>query len=323
MPEGAPGDAAKFAIAGENAQQSWMSQTQERQIRAQQADQAAQTSQRAQQQFQTLLPALTAKAVADKANSENQLAAVTAEQLARGQYSSLIASAPNELFDAHNFEAHPDWLEPDGTPDWNRQAQELEKLQAKYLPLGMFPEGKPYLDAINNAVAKAHQMALTQYTLQGATKRAEIMANSRVDVASTNAGSRTDVATIGAGARTEAATIGAGARAGAAETAAGATENAAAIRAYSSEAASLEKAAAVELDPQLKETLQQKAQIYRDKADALVTQGAPAKPTPKATVTKPAEPPVKVKDWDEAKALKPGTRYVGPDGKVYIRGAHP
>ncbi len=121
----------------------------------------------------------------------------------------------------------------------------------------------------------------------------------------------------------EAATIGAGARTAAAETTANATESGAAIRAYSSEAAALEHAAAMELDPQLKETLQQKAQIYRDKADALVGQSAAAKPAPKATVTPPVQAPIKVKDWDEARALKPGTRYVGPDGKVYLRGASP
>lgn len=186
MPEGNPGDAVKFGIAGENAQQSWMNQAQERRNRAQEAEQSAAAAQRSQQQFQTMLPALVAKAAADTASSQNTLAAVTAEQLARAKYSSLLATAPDDIFDGHDWENHPEWYEADGTPDWGKYTEAQEKLQAKYAPLGLIPEGKAYLDQINHNTARGYQMQTAHNTMQSMVDRAKAGADSREIIASQN-----------------------------------------------------------------------------------------------------------------------------------------
>lgn len=174
---------AQTGIASGQAQQSWMNSAQERQLRARQTEQTAQETAQAQQKFLTLLPALVAKASADKAQSENQVAALTAEQLARGQYSSLIASAPDDIFDAHNWEAHPEWLSADGTPDWQKHTEAMEKLQAKYAPLALIPEGKGYLTEINNATARGYQMQMTHNAQQSMVDRARMQVDMRTQIA--------------------------------------------------------------------------------------------------------------------------------------------
>lgn len=299
-PAQAPDTLGRLNIQAQSSQQSWMDQAQERAQRQQQIDQQ-------KQQFQAALPALVAKSQADQATSAATLASATIQQNFRKQAADQMPQATQDFTDALKI------------PDFDMKANAMSALQAKYGWLGQTPETKPLAEAIDNARVNAHQEAIAHMQMQRQLDQTRALVEGRKETATITAGSRENVAATAAGARTDAATIGAGARTEAAATAAGARQASSVIRAYTDEADALESAASKEFDPQLKQTLSQRAQTYRAKVDEL-SKGNPQ--GPKSTVVSPAASgaPVKVASWDYAKTLKEGTHYIGPDGQPYIRG---
>lgn len=308
-PGQAPDTLGKLNLQAQSDQQSWMDQAQQRAQRQQQMDQQ-------KQQFQAALPALVAKGQADQLASAAAIASATIQQNFRGQAATQMPQATQDFTDALKI------------PDFDMKANAMSALQAKYGWLGQTPETKPLAEAIDNARVNAHQEAIAHMQMQRQLDQTRAIVEGRTTTANIAAGAKEQVADTAAGARTGAAQIGADARTSAAATGAGAQQSAAVIRAYTEEADALESAAAKEFDPTLKQTLSQKAQVYRDKVDTLsraaapAAAAAPAKSTVVAPTAAAPSAPIKVKSWDEAKALQSGTHYVNPDNpnEILIRG---
>jgi hypothetical protein len=344
QPAQAPGTPAQMAIQGGNSAQSWMDQAVARNI--QQANEARQ-----QQQFQVALPALVAKSAADSAVFNNQAASATIQQVNRAKYSAMIPQATQDLMDASDM-SDAEVQQADGTPDWQAQYERLEGLQAKYAPLGTIPEGKPMLDAINAAAARAYQMATTQNTLQAHMKMTEDLVGGRQNVAQTNADARTQAATEMANARTQAAQILSQARLGVATIGAGSRNPADIISQLGTTADQYEQKAIDNSDNptlsngymQLANLMRMKAQTYANpRGDMLLgtqgpqpqntgSQGSPSSrgPSPFATSgalggrapTVPAAPsnsPPVVTTQEQYDALQPGQTFLDANGKPWTK----
>lgn len=208
-PEGSPSEVANVIAQAGTAASNWMTQAQERQLRAAQ-------EQRQQQQFATLLPALVAKANADTLAAQSDAQSAMLQQQLRGQWQTMKPQVVADLAavnDPSNVK-----LQPDGTPDWNAQYQQLETMQAKYAGLAMLPEGKAYYGMIEEAKKNAFDMAMkhnlaqlaldrTQAMLEGRLQQMYVQGQNQANVANINAGARTQTAQTSADSRVQAATI--------------------------------------------------------------------------------------------------------------------
>lgn len=269
-PEGKPGEGAQMGIQAANAAQSWMDQAQNRQMQANQDARQQMASQRAQEEFQATLPALNAKADADRLMFNNKASAAAVEQQFRASHAQDLPMMAQEIMDASGPMATPATQE-DGSPDWESRSRDLEALQAKWAGMSILPEAAPYVDKINNLVANAHLMATTQYTLQSRTALAQAKLEEAQNIAAMNAASRESIATTGAAARTGSAQITANARTTAAATGAGARIDIAQMNEFSRAAEDYENAALKETDPVKAAALMQKANAFRDKAQGAGT----------------------------------------------------
>ena len=313
-PAQAPSVAPEMGLQSENDAQNWMTQAAQRQnLQANAQETQARTA-----QIQAIMPALVAKTNADAAVAQGTLASAVIQQNMRAAAGQQMGPATQEFTDAMQL------------ADWNARADALAQIQAKYSWLGQVPESKALDTAIDNARVQAHQSAITDMQLEN---QREIW------------GQRTQATMYGADQRLQGTLAGVQARIQGAEAMAeanggkaNATVNSALIREYGTAATQLEIEASKTLDPNQAAALTQEAQKYRQQMEALhpapaagitapvrapaATAASPnaAAAAPKTTVTQPAAVPVKVGTWDEAKALKPGTQYIGPDGQIYTRG---
>ncbi len=198
QPEGHPGEASGAFAQGVSDRNSWMAQAQERQLREQEMQQRAQEVQK----NEILKPVIEAKAQADLVGAASQIAGAKRIQEFRTQASLAFNTANNEFLDASQL------------ADWNEKSNALAALQAKYQWMSLVPEYKGFIDTINDERLKAHgsavadakleeQLTAHQMQQEAATERANILAESRRDVAGTNAGAKVESAGITAKGRAE------------------------------------------------------------------------------------------------------------------------
>lgn len=199
QPEGRPGEAADALVQGVNSGQSWMAQSQARQLQAQQAQ---------DQHLEAIakLPATQARARADIVTAGSSIALATRMQNLRTQAAATAPTANNEFLDAMQL------------ADPAMQFQELGTLQAKYAWMKTVPEYQPFLDALDKARGDAFHLVTannlaaatlerTNALVSGRQETAETNANTRLAVAETTAGSRETVADTAAKSRVDAATV--------------------------------------------------------------------------------------------------------------------
>jgi hypothetical protein len=325
MPAQAPNVGPSDLMESANLAQNWMSQA------ANRANTQANTqeTQAKTQQLQMMMPALVAKTQADQAVAQGTLASAVVQQNMRANAGAQMGPATQEFTDAMQL------------ADWNARADALAQIQAKYSWLGQVPESKGLDQAIDNARVQAHQSAVLDMQLEN---QREIWGQ-RTQATMYGADQRLSGTMAGVQARVQGAEAMAEANGGRAN----ATVQSALIREYGTAATQLEIEASKALDPNQAASLTQEAQKYRQKMEELNTPpaGAGASPgtgapvrapaataaspnaaaasgaAPKSTVTTSPAAPVKVGSWDEAKALKPGTPYIGPDGIPYVRSSAP
>ena len=314
--------AQKLGLENESDQQNWMTQAAERtRMGAQTQQTQAQTA-----QMQAMAPAIQAKSQAEILAAGNMIAQSTAQQQARSVAAPLATQANDDFLSIMGMNSDPtkNIQYPAGGADEGGISEadihldrmnRLAGLQARVSGLEMVPEQKHIYDMIESSKKNEADMYGKQLQMQAELQYRKYMADSMTQRAQIGAGARVESAGIAAGARTEAATTMAGAR----ESGAEATVNSALIHQYGSAATALEAAAGKSLDSQEQASLMAESKKYRDQMEAVANKPAAGPATTKSTVTPAAKGPVKVKDWDEAKALGPGTSYIGPDGQAYVR----
>lgn len=345
-PAEAPGTSARVGLQSQNDAQNWMTQASQRQRI--QADTQGQQLQNARMQAE--LPARVAEAQANVIAAQTGIVAATDMQRLRGQWQDLKPKVIQDIADIEDPNNQP--ATEDGTPDWEDKYHQYEQLQAKYGALNLFPEGKEYYSMIDKAKQNAFAMASQHATAQAHLNQVNAAAEGRLAGITEATQGRLQTAEISAGAKRDVATTSAGARVGAANVSAGAKLTQAALHEFSRAADDYETAALKEEDPEKSAALMQKANAFRAKAQKYTPEDAtpsPAGGTAKVSINipgaeagatddngpeepggepagspepeTPATPvkPVQV-DWAQAKSLKPGTPYVGPDGKHYVRG---
>jgi hypothetical protein len=301
-----PTGRAQSTLAAANAGENWMTQASQRQQMQAQTEQTEQKT----AQLQAMMPALVAKSQADIAVANSTIASAAIQQQFRQQAAEQIPAATQEYTDALKI------------ADFNQRADALSTLQGKYSWLGESPDSKALSKAIDNARVNAHQEAVTDMQL----KNQQAIWGQRTDATRYTADQRLTGTLAGVDARIQGI-----------EQVAGNTAlkgnvelQRTLLQEYGQAAAKYGIAATTTLDPNAANALNAKAQEYQKKFEQLssqvgAAQAAPApvapKPQPKSTVTKVTAKPVKVANWDDARALESGTQYTGPDGQDYIRGS--
>jgi hypothetical protein len=231
MPEGQPGSSANFLMAGENAASNWMTQAANRQRTQAETEMTQQQTQQNMQQFQTMLPAIAAKANADVATSNNAVAIAMAQQQARTAAATMAPAANAEFLSIMGLSPDPtdNQAVPDDPVDAHTyRVNALSALQAKYSGLEMLPEQAGLYNAIESAKKNEFDMAGKMLTAQTELTARQYMADSltnRAQIAAENANLRTqyqgqtarDVANTRGAATTQTAGIRAGAVTGAAD----------------------------------------------------------------------------------------------------------
>lgn len=167
MPEGSPSEVQSVIAQAGNAASSWMTQANERQIRTQQEQRQAQAQQMEQKKFLTMLPALIAKANADRAVDINLTANAVAEQKFRKDALDQLGPTTNEYTEILKI------------GDYSKRADALAALQAKSAWLGQVPETKALAGSINNSRVRAEHEVQLDATLKNGRYVAD-QANDRV-----------------------------------------------------------------------------------------------------------------------------------------------
>jgi hypothetical protein len=291
-PGSAPGAGVAAYATGMNQGQSWMErsnamelQQQEEQLRQQQI-----------QQNSILQPVIQAKAQADLATAANTLVSAKTLQDLRTRAAMAGPQAEQELLTASQI------------PDFSQQEAALGALQAKYSWMENVPEMKPLVSTIDNARAKATTMVLANKHIESAQAIADTRATGALEketlrsdmsrqIAELNAKSKADLQQKDLEHKREVDQL---------------TQQIEELRANTSttvgaghDVARTDAATITSSKPSRQEALLR-----------AITGGNAGSPTPSTTKAIPKQ----VASWDEAKTLEPGTTYIGPDGRTYVRG---
>lgn len=325
-PAQAPSTLANVSVQGQNAQQSWMNQAQNRQIQAQSSQIQRQQADNTQALFESSLPVVQAKNQADFVSTQQRMDAMARTQKFREQAATDGPALQDEYLNNSNVATNED-----GSPDWQGQYETYRELLGRYNSLNLLPEWKPLMDQVNGGMKNAYAMMVSHQVADNALAKVQALNEGKVDVENIRSTTRQNVALdqdqtklktagIYAGARTGAAQAGATARTGAADTQAQAKVKAAQVKEWGIAAQARETAAQAldQSDPAKAKQLRDEAKTFRDKIDSA---GQPQAQTPQislSTVNVKGDQHVVVdgQAYPLLRNKKTGeVAYMGPDGK--------
>lgn len=301
QPEGTPDSALQAFDSG----QSWAARQQNMRVQKEAAD-------RAQDEYDIARPYKQAKTVADIATAQAAMNNATRMQELKIKAATTAKEANDAFIDANTL------------ADYNAKASALAEVQAKYSWMEMFPEYKPFVDAVKNARAEAHVSAIADAKLEEQLSVADDNREQRAEAAALRASTATDVANIQAGAKTDAAKTAADSRESVAATTAAGRREAAKLkvdRQYELEV-TIEKR-----DDAIRKGDTEKAQIYQDHLNKMnaTAEGSPARTLPTSVPAKaapadaaaPTEVHVTIPGAGAPAAVHPDAAIVKVDGKTY------
>jgi len=337
-PNGQPGEASLVAQQQETTNQSWMAKAQDMRLNKQREEANALTLEKEKanqpiEQAKRAADLLTFHASATNSETAQRLRmrAASESPTVVDEYLKILSPESNSVEGSYANEG----LNEDGSTNYEKQYKALASLQSKYGYMGLVPEHKPIIDAINTSMKNAYDMTVkhnvallalekTKQNLQGRLDQISLQGINSINTATQTGVNQAGVQTIRNQGTANVATIGANSRSAVQE-----SKNLSAIQReqmknFSIAADNSERMAEKETDPDKASALISRANNFRAKSDAIVNSITDVKASakgmdinvPSMGTKSGASLPV-IKTPEEAAALPPGTLFEGPDGVIY------